>query len=268
MKELIFKELRKIEAEKDVKILYACESGSRAWGFNSSDSDYDVRFIYIHKINWYLSVNKQKDTIEKQVDKLLDISGWDLQKSFLLLKKSNPTLLEWFQSPIVYIKDNHFFDEVEILMKEYCSPVSCFYHYWHVAKGNFRDFLKGDYVKIKKYLYVIRPILSCLCIKKGIIPIPLDFDFLIDNSLENEKLKNAIRQLVNDKIKGFENEIVPRIEILSNFIEIQLKTIEPDNLSDSSEKSYDKLNDFFIKILKTRLGGSRWWYKDHLFCPF
>ena len=252
MKQTILKELRKIEVENDVKILFACESGSRAWGFDSSDSDYDVRFIYIHRSEWYLSIIKQRDTIEKQVNDLLDISGWDLQKTLFLLSKSNPSLLEWFQSPIVYINNTHFFDKTKSLMKEYCSADSCFFHYWHMAKGNFRDFLRGDNVKIKKYLYVIRPILSCLCIEKGIIPLPLDFDFLIDNALDDKDLKGAIRQLVKNKTRGFEHDVVPRIDILSNFIEEQLGFLRLDNPGKSSEISYELLDQFFIDTLKSQ----------------
>ena len=96
--------LEKVQSEEEVKILYACESGSRAWGFPSNDSDYDVRFIYIRKPEFYLSIDEERDVIEKPILDDIDLSGWDLKKTLKLFRKSNPPLLEWFQSSIVLIK--------------------------------------------------------------------------------------------------------------------------------------------------------------------
>lgn len=98
----IMNKLESIEQEHGIKILYAVESGSRGWGFASQDSDYDVRFLYIHPTDWYLSIEERKDHIEYPINDLLDINGWDIKKAFLLFKKSNPPLLEWLSSPIVY----------------------------------------------------------------------------------------------------------------------------------------------------------------------
>lgn len=94
MREEILKRLTDIEGEEDVKIFYACESGSRAWGFPSADSDYDVRFLYRHPEEWYLSVDleEKRDVIERPINDDLDISGWDLRKALKLLRKSNPPL--------------------------------------------------------------------------------------------------------------------------------------------------------------------------------
>jgi len=89
------KELRRIEQTYDVRVLYACESGSRAWGFASQDSDYDVRFLYVHSRDWYLSIEDRRDVIEEPISEGLDISGWELRKTLRLLRKSNPPLLEW-----------------------------------------------------------------------------------------------------------------------------------------------------------------------------
>ena len=102
-------ELRAIEANEQVTILYACESGSRAWGFPSSDSDYDVRFVYVRPLDWYLSiaVERRRDVIERPVDATLDISGWDLRKALNLLNTSNAPLIEWTTSPIGYHSASH-----------------------------------------------------------------------------------------------------------------------------------------------------------------
>jgi len=120
-----------IEAENDVRILYACESGSRAWGFASPDSDYDVRFIYARPREWYLSIDTQKrrDVIECPIEGLWDVNGWDLRKALGLLAKSNPPLLEWLGSPIVYRQDGSFVAGLQALAEEYLSPRSSRLHY-------------------------------------------------------------------------------------------------------------------------------------------
>ena len=152
--------LLKIGKENNVKILYAVESGSRAWGFESLDSDYDIRFIYAHEIKWYLNILPKKDVIEYPIVNEFDYSGWDLRKTMFLLNKSNPVFFEWLRSPIVYYKDNFFYNTMEQLSKEYFSPISSVYHYLHMANGNYRQFLQTDEVKIKKYFYVLRPIME------------------------------------------------------------------------------------------------------------
>ena len=105
MEQLIHSRLIEIEAKNAIKIVYACESGSRAWGFPSANSDYDVRFIYIRPVDWYLSIYEKRDVIEYPIDEQLDISGWDLKKALQLLRKTNPPLLEWLGSPIVYLEE-------------------------------------------------------------------------------------------------------------------------------------------------------------------
>ena len=95
--------LRQIENDNDVRVLLAVESGSRAWGFASKDSDWDVRFIYVHKPEWYFSIDEQRDVIEEMYAEYIDAVGWDIKKALALLKRSNPSLMEWIQSPIVYI---------------------------------------------------------------------------------------------------------------------------------------------------------------------
>ncbi len=102
MEELIKSKLKEIEEKENIKILHCVESGSRAWGFASPDSDYDVRFIYVRPKEFYLRLDKTREVIEWQLDDTLDINGWDVSKALSLLYKSNPTLFEWNSSPIVY----------------------------------------------------------------------------------------------------------------------------------------------------------------------
>ncbi len=152
--------LKKVENEDDVKILYACESGSRAWGFPSTNSDYDVRFIYIRRPEFYLSIYEGRDVIERDIIDEIDLSGWDLKKSLKLLRKSNPPLLEWLQSPIEYIKHDSIYNQLVSLLPAYYSPISCMHHYFNMAEGNARNYLKGDKVKLKKYFYVFTSYIS------------------------------------------------------------------------------------------------------------
>ena len=174
MEKLILSKLREIENKENVRILLAVESGSRAWGFASPDSDYDVRFIYVRNQEDYLRLEKVRDVIELPIDDVLDINGWDLQKTLRLLYKSNPTLFEWFSSPIVYM-ETEFADKFRLIMQEYFLTKRSMYHYVSMAEGNYREFLKGDMVKAKKYFYVLRPILACRWILEKGTPPPMLF---------------------------------------------------------------------------------------------
>lgn len=115
------------------------ESGSRAWGFESSDSGYDVRFIYRHPLWWYVKVLPERDVIELPINEIDDYSGWDIRKTLFLLHKSNPVLYEWLRSPIVYKKDAARFNLLLEASKKYFSPISTSYHYLHMAKNNYID---------------------------------------------------------------------------------------------------------------------------------
>jgi uncharacterized protein len=154
--------LQKLEQNEEVVVLLAVESGSRAWGFPSADSDYDVRFIYIHRPEWYLSIDleNRRDVIEQPLKDAIDLSGWDIRKSLNLFQKSNPPLLEWLQCPIVHRERFSFAAALRALLPEFCSPKSAFYHYLHMARGNIREYLRGDTVWRKKYFYVLRPLLA------------------------------------------------------------------------------------------------------------
>ena len=136
MKELIHSHLNEIETGEKIRIFYACESGSRAWGFPSADSDYDVRFLYLRPVDWYLSIDEKRDVIECPINAGLDINGWDLKKALLLLRKSNPPLLEWLGSPIVYLERYGIATKMREFAQAYYSPSACLYHYLHMARGN------------------------------------------------------------------------------------------------------------------------------------
>lgn len=157
MRDMIRQQLKQIEQEEQVRIIYACESGSRAWGFPSQDSDYDVRFLYVRPLEWYLSIEDKRDVIERPISDQLDINGWDLRKALKLFRKSNPPLLEWLQSPIQYDEQYSVAQHIRALSPLTFSPKSCMYHYLNMAKGNFRDYLQGDQVRIKSISMFFAP---------------------------------------------------------------------------------------------------------------
>lgn len=226
MKQKILERLSEIEAGENVKVVYACESGSRAWGFPSADSDYDVRFIYVRPIEWYLSIFDRRDVIERPIDGLLDITGWDLRKALRLLRKSNPPLLEWLGSPIVYWEKYSTAKRMRELTPVFYSPTACMYHYLHMARGNFRDYLQGEEVWVKKYFYVLRPILAMNWIAQGFGVVPTEFQVLVDKLVTDPKLRTDIDRLVAAKRSGEELDSGQRIATIGNFIERELERLE------------------------------------------
>ena len=220
----ILARLAEIEQSENVRILFACESGSRAWGFASTDSDYDVRFIYARRVDWYLSVDVERkpDVIEQPLENDLDINGWDIRKALNLLRKSNPPLLEWLGSPIVYREHGDTPQRMRALIERYYSARACLYHYLHMAEGNFREFLRGDTVWLKKYFYVLRPVLAVQWIERGYGVAPTEFQVLVEKLVPEGKLRDAIDDLLAKKRTGAELDRGPRIDVLSDFIEREL----------------------------------------------
>jgi hypothetical protein len=211
-----------------VTVLYACESGSRAWGFVSMDSDYDVRFLYLRPPSWYLAVDLEhkRDVIERPIDGSLDVSGWDLRKALQLFRKSNPPLLEWLGSPIVYREAHTAAHRLRELASRYCSPTACSYHYLHMARGNLRGYLMGDRVKRKKYFYVLRPLLAIRWLQEERGVVPTEFSTLVETLLEPGELRDAIDRLVAEKAAGAELDLGPRIDVISDFIEGEMERYE------------------------------------------
>lgn len=181
-KEMINK-LKEIEKREHVKIIYAIESGSRAWGFESIDSDYDVRFIYVRKKEDYLCLDERSDVIELPIDEVFDISGWDIKKALKLLYKSNPSLLEWFASPIVY-KETKEASYIREVIPLYFSQKKSYHHYHKMAKTLLK-YMNKEKVPVKKYLYILRCILSSQYIVHNKKQPPIEIERLIECELPN-----------------------------------------------------------------------------------
>ncbi len=218
MIEEIKKELARLESQHEIKILLAVESGSRAWGFASTDSDWDVRYIYIHKLDWYLKIDALKDSQEEILPNDLDLSGWELKKALRLFRKSNPPMLEWLRSPIVYAEQFSTAERLREMSAKFFNPKSCMYHYLSMAKGNFKEFLQRDLVRTKKYFYVLRPVLACDWIRETNYFPPMEFEKLVDAQVSDANIRKEIDELLKQKIAGEELKEEPKIEILNDFL--------------------------------------------------
>ena len=231
-------ELSRIEAEKGVKIIYACESGSRAWGFPSQNSDYDVRFIYVHQIESYLTIdNSMRDTIE-EIKHDLDFSGWDIRKALRLFRGGNPSLIEWLHSPIVYYDQFDLVDTLRQLTQRCFKRKGSIYHYLHMAENNWKKHLQGKdgLVWVKKYLYVLRPILVCQWIASWQRRPPVEFMVLRNHIPEMyaerytstyvSGLLDAIDDLLDRKMAGEELDRASTIPILHDFLAKELEYFE------------------------------------------
>ena len=247
MEKQIRGKLREIEETENVRILLAVESGSRAWGFASPDSDYDVRFIYVRPKNDYLRLETIRDVIELPIDDVLDINGWDLQKTLRLLYKSNPTLFEWFSSPIVYAQ-TEFADKFRKIMNEYFSTKRGIYSYINMAAGNYREYLKRDMVKAKKYFYVLRPVLACRWIMEKGTPPPMLFSELMDAELPKE-LAREVEKLLDLKVHSPEIKEIPRINKINEYLDVSLFEIQEkaQTMDEAKTIEWTALNELFLE---------------------
>lgn len=253
VREEILRRIKAAETEHRVKVLYAIESGSRAWGFESPNSDYDVRFIYAHPKEWYLAVDLEdkRDVIEYPIVDEIDINGWDIRKALKLFWKSNPAFIEWLQSPIVYVDDGHFADKARELMPLIASSQKGIYHYLHMAKGNFREYLKKELVPLKKYFYVLRPLLAIMWLEKYDKPAPIEFEVLRKLVSDNKPLDEAISDLLARKRASLEKEYAPAVPFINAFIESELARHESyaEKLK-GRDADFESLNLLFKAVLE------------------
>lgn len=244
VREQVMRCLKDLEAKHDVKVLFACESGSRGWGFASPDSDYDVRFVYVNRLAWYLTVDAGRDVLELPVSGDLDVNGWDLRKALQLLKQSNPTLLEWLRSPLVYRQDEPAASELKRLAETNFSPVRGYHHYVSMAKKNFREHLKGEVVRYKKYLYVLRPLLAARWIRDGRGAPPMRFAELAQATLTDDRLLAEVNRLLEVKMRTGEAATSPRWQVLHDFLEAELAVAESMSVGQSMQPDMPALDAF------------------------
>lgn len=251
MKEKIKKYLSDLEKEKKIEILLACETGSRAWGFPSPDSDFDVRVIYKHSKDWYLSLNEEKDTLVYFLENnMIDISGWDLRKSLRLLWKSNPPLLERIQSPIIYKVDDRFREEISSIAPKTYSRIATIHHYSSMAKKAIEEVINAKEYKLKRFFYALRASVACLWIlEKEEIP-PIEFGIMLNGLDLPEKLIIRIRELIQLKSTISEAYLHKGDQELIEFMKTCMERADKESKSlPSSKGKMSELNEFFRKTL-------------------
>ncbi|MEL7312728.1 MAG: nucleotidyltransferase domain-containing protein [Pseudomonadota bacterium] len=249
--------LRRAEEEHQVKILHAVESGSRAWGFASPDSDYDVRFIYAHKAEWYLSfdVERRRDVIEYPIVDEIDCGGWDLKKALYLFTRTNGALLEWLASPIVYIQNGGFAKRLRELAPKHVNYTALCYHYSHMARGNAREYLFKDKARLKKYIYVLRPLLAIRYIQADLGVPPMEFEILVE-AVAPDSIRPGIKKLLIEKRRTSELGYGEPIPEINEFIGSELERHgdafkgqgRPDLLTKTELR--DELNRIFKETLR------------------
>ena len=249
MHEIIRSELQKIEKQYGVRVLHAVESGSRAWGFASPDSDYDVRFVYVRPGADYLRLDEPRDVIEWKLDEVLDINGWDLRKAMKQFARGNATLYEWSYSPVVYLTTPEW-EMIRDTAKAYFSEKAAVHHYYGTAMTTYSGYLTGEQIRYKKYFYALRPLLAAIWIERTHQIPPVLFDELMKMDIEPE-LRTAIEDLLERKKVTTEGEHNPQIPAIQAFIqdELQRQKAISNALPDDRNTDWSALNRCFVQII-------------------
>ena len=229
MKERIVEEINRIEREERVRVLLAVESGSRAWGFASPDSDYDVRFIYVHEQDWYLSVFESRDVIERMLEGDLDVSGWELRKTLRLFSKCNVALNEWLGSPITYLEVGGFREQLLHLMPRYFNPIAVMHHYRSMAETALQANYSDGQIGIKKLFYVLRPLFACRWIEHTRRQPPTEFAQLCDAAWVSDDERRWISGLLTAKAHAAEAMLIPLPQAQAAAIMEQLERYQNAN---------------------------------------
>jgi predicted nucleotidyltransferase len=248
MNNTILNRLAEVAAEQKIKMLFACESGSRGWQFPSPDSDYDVRFIYVRPLRYYLSVMERSDDLQFAISGDLDMYGWDLRKVLQLMRKSNTTPFEWLQSPIVYRQEPGFRDELWALCQHYFGRRSNIHHYLGIAGGALETVTNGSEITIKKLFYVLRPLLAAKwCLEKQTIA-PMTIGPLM--SLLPDAMQRQVSDLIALKATAAEGFIINISAGLKTYIDTEFaRIIEASRNLQRDHFEVDQLDDFFINTI-------------------
>lgn len=247
MKTRIKQTLQALEQQHDIDIIYACESGSRAWGFPSPNSDYDVRFIYVHPRDRYLDIDHPSSHLTLPIDDELDLHGWDLKKSLQLIRKSNTTPFEWLQSPIIYQQNESIARQLWALCSHYFNARGNIYHYLGIAKSSLQT-SADQQIGVKKLFYVLRPLLAAKwCLQKQQIA-PMAMAPLM--TLLPNDLYDKINTIIAHKATVAESHPINIDDDILQFIEHTMQDIT-DQVKPLPERHFDSgpLNDFFLQTL-------------------
>ena len=255
--EFIRDRLSGLEQEHGVKILYACESGSRGWGFASPDSDFDVRFIYVHPRDWYLSLKEKRDVLEPGLmetpEGIFDLSGWDLRKALRLFRTGNPVILEWLSSPAIYRRCNSFWAGLTSLVPAAWSPIKSWYHYSGMMQKQLKAIKDGER-RLKNWLYLLRSLSALKWLRKGLGPVPMRFDRLLDGVVEDQELRRAINQMIEAKSRSGEKDDETPPDLVVSFVTVEETATVPPDFPQQTPLLLGSLDDFFLSLLPISFG--------------
>ena len=252
MKDVILQKLTDLEQQYGVTILYACESGSRAWGFASPDSDYDVRFLYVHPKQAYLAIYDPRDVIEFSDGGVLDISGWDMKKALHLLYKANAPLREWLTSPVVYRCDEAVMSPMFDLMREAFLPAPLCHHYLGMTTKRLMLIEETGEATGKSYLYALRTLWCCRWILRRNSQPPMLFDELLTEFLPDAKneFRQEIDRLLATKKAGNEKNGVSRSERLEQYLHAELQAAKTNLPPSPPHLDIERFDEVFRKIVE------------------
>lgn len=252
MRSAILEKLSGIEAEHGVRILFAIESGSRAWGFPSPDSDYDVRFVYVHPVDWYLSLKPGRDVLELPINDDLDIGGWDLRKALNLLLKPNPVLLEWLSSPIHYVWDTHATDALTAFSEKTAHARACIHHYLHLGDSQWRKHIEDKTtVNYKKYFYVLRPAMAIRWVRMNPhTPPPMNIQEMSAKLQIDPATMDDIARLLRLKSQARETGEGSRIARLDDMIQSEFDWARAQNEKTKDDSLEQEANTLFLRLVR------------------
>jgi len=244
--------LSMIEREYGVRILYSCESGSRAWGIASPNSDYDVRFIYAHPEDWYLNLQEQRDVIQRDLPGDLDVSAWDVRKALKLFASCNLGYNEWFASPIVYRDDEHFAPAIRELIPRVFNPKSASFHYYKIAVNTEKAHPIDGPIKVKKLFYILRPLLACEWIARNQTMSPTEIDVMLDAGLMPDDVLSEVRALRDAKASLVEEAPVQPHKVIVDWIKSAFPRANANahEIKPGGEACWDELNALFKQVVR------------------
>lgn len=250
----IHDQLAQIERKENVRVLYACEAGSRAWGFPSADSDYDVRFLYLRPLDWYLTIAPGRDVIERPIDAELDLTGWDLRKALNLLAKSNPPLIEWLRSPAIYWEQGAAAANMRAAIPRFHAPAMSARHYLRMAQRSWSEYTTRA-ASLKMLFYSLRALLALRWIAEARGAAPTEFTCLTDALVSDPRLRGTINTLIEIKAGGAEKDRSGEAAPLEQFVLGDLAHWETNPIpAGGGEGTMDELDAIFRAALRETWG--------------
>lgn len=248
MKKHIIEKLDHIARTEPLHFLLAAESGSRAWGFASPDSDYDVRAVYIRPSEYYLGIEERKDTFEFIEDQWFDVGGWDIRKALRLLRKSNAVLLEWLRSPIVYCQDNEFIRDINALLPQYAQAAPLLHHYRGIAGNALKNMDLNGEIRLKKWFYILRPLLAArwAVLEGGVPPMTLNELMQTWDSTAKDEIA-ALVSLKSEKDESYRHRLSPALVKLTLDLTQEVAELQAAPVHETDTAPLDEL---FRKTLK------------------